>query len=284
MQRSLGLELSCLKPLFDASAARGLTVTQSARLGDEVLLNANNTARHNAGLSVVHSALSQLTAATLPASHLALGDRGDGTPASKEEAKRRHADLNEGHVPDLYRRGVPTWLGEYKCYSWVVSTAAVNHGTGTVATGGGASTADGWLFARGGTEERLTAQVLGLAARGPPTGPPLDRQTGAGRVLRRDGHYADALAKGHRVTLFASETSGAVSPSFDALLQSHDRLARSPGTVDHTTYGLSTSNTRSYRRHYLAWHSHVVVLADADTLLLAAETLGRALARPATAA
>ena len=36
--------------------------------------------------------------------------------------------------------------------------------------------------------------------------------------------------------------------------------------------------------HYLAWHSHVVVLADADTLLLAAETLGRALARPATAA
>ena len=108
MQRSLGLELSCLKPLFDASAARGLTVTQSARLGDEVLLNANNTARHNAGLSVVHSALSQLTAATLPASHLALGDRGDGTPASKEEAKRRHADLNEGHVPDLYRRGVPT--------------------------------------------------------------------------------------------------------------------------------------------------------------------------------
>ena len=35
---------------------------------------------------------------------------------------------------------------------------------------------------------------------------------------------------------------------------------------------------------YLAWHSHVVVLADADTLLLAAETLGRALARPATAA
>ena len=75
--------------------------------------------------------------------------------------------------------------------------------------------------------------------------------------------------------------------SIDALLQSHDRLARSPGTVDHTTYGLSTSNTRSYRRHYLAWHSHVVVLADADTLcslLLAAETLGRALARPATAA
>ena len=50
------------------------------------------------------------------------------------------------------------------------------------------------------------------------------------------------------------------------------------------TYGLSTSNTRSYRRHYLAWHSHVVVLADADTLLLAAETLCRALARPATAA
>ena len=50
------------------------------------------------------------------------------------------------------------------------------------------------------------------------------------------------------------------------------------------SYGLSTSNTRSYRRHYLAWHSHVVVLADADTLLLAAETLCRALARPATAA
>ena len=117
-------------------------------------------------------------------------------------------------------------------------------------------------------------------------------------MLQRDGHYADALKKGHlvtapqepkSVTLFACETSGAVntssSPSFDALLRSHDRLARSPGAVDHTTYGLSTSNTRSYRRHYLAWHSHAVVLADADTSCCsAAFTLSRTLARPATAA
>ena len=57
------------------------------------------------------------------------------------------------------------------------------------------------------------------------------------------------------------------------------------------TYGLSTSNTRSYRRHYLAWHSHAVVLADADSdtfmlsnALLEAFTLSRTLARPATAA
>ena len=32
------------------------------------------------------------------------------------------------------------------------------------------------------------------------------------------------------------------------------------------------------------WHSHVVVVADADTLLLAAFTLSRTLVRPATAA
>ena len=51
-----------------------------------------------------------------------------------------------------------------------------------------------------------------------------------------------------------------------------------------TTHDLSTSNTRSYRQHYLAWHSHAVVLADSDTLLLAAFTLSRMLARPATAA
>ena len=49
-------------------------------------------------------------------------------------------------------------------------------------------------------------------------------------------------------------------------------------------YGLSAANTTSFRRHYLAWHSHAVVLADADTLLQHAVTLGDQLARPGSAA
>ena len=49
------------------------------------------------------------------------------------------------------------------------------------------------LFAFGNTEESLRAKVLGLAARGDPAGPQLDRRTGAGYVAARAGDYADAI-------------------------------------------------------------------------------------------
>jgi len=46
-----------------------------------------------------------------------LGDKGNGTPESKAEAKRRHAHLNDGHIPDIYRTGPPHILYEWKCYT-----------------------------------------------------------------------------------------------------------------------------------------------------------------------
>ena len=186
------------------------------------------------------------------------------------------------HVPDLYR-GL-TWVGEYKSYSWVVSKARVNFGTGTAATGGGASNAEGWLFAQGGTEEHLRVLVFGTRARGRPADGPLNRLTGLGYVREHDGHYADALSKRRDVGLVATETSGAVNAAFDALLRSHDRTARLPATHDATVYGANPSNTRNFRRHYLAAHAAAVTDADALTLLDAADALGHRLARAAPAA
>ena len=81
----------------------------------------------------------------------------------------------------------------------------------------------------------------------------------------------------------STHTVGHVSEASSAILATH---AFARASSDH-------SNTRSYRRHYLARssllavaHSHVrrPVVADADTLLLAAFSLSRTLARPATAA
>ena len=64
----------------------------------------------------------------------------------------------------------------------------------------------------GNTEERLVTIVLGHDARGDPNSPALDRTKGTGRVDAKDGHYADALAKGHgvyqTVTIAASYLAG----------------------------------------------------------------------------
>ena len=113
----------------------------------------------------------------------------------------------------------------------------------------------------------------------------MGREGARGGARGREGHFVQ------------------LEPRFSALLQSHDRLARSPGAVDHTVYGLSTSNTRSYRRRYLElprvalprrrrrWRARTHAMTHArtphgtwDTLLLAAFTLSRTLVRPATAA
>ena len=282
VQYALGLYQTCLAPGCDAAAARGLAVSQSERLGDSALAAANHTARHNAGTFVVYSALRALTADSLPHGVVRLGDKGDGSKRAKEEAKQKHGHLNCTHVPDLYR-GL-TWVGEYKSYSWVVSKARVNFGTGTAATGGGASNAEGWLFAQGGTEEHLRVLVFGTRARGRPADGPLNRLTGLGYVREHDGHYADALSKRRDVSLVATETSGAVNAAFDALLRSHDRTARLPATHDATVYGANPSNTRNFRRHYLAAHAAAVTDADALTLLDAADALGHRLARAAPAA
>ena len=76
-------------------------------------------------------------------------DKGDGTPSSKAEASRRHAHLNDGHIPDMYRLGPPHVLYEWKCYTPFRSKGAL--GNGSRRCGGAASTTDGNSFAFGNT-------------------------------------------------------------------------------------------------------------------------------------
>ena len=265
VQRHLGLYLTALKDPLDALAARGEAVTQHQRLGDAALHAANQSARHKAGLRVLYHALTALEAPGLPTGTLTLGDRGDGTPAGKEDARRRHAHVNATHVPDLYRVGEAPLVVEYKCYDWAVVKPL--QGLGARHTGGCPSQADGWLTAFGGTEEELRRVVCGLAARGEPGTDPHDRTSGLGWVAAKDGDYSDALAKGYRLNLYATEPSGAVCPGLDTTLRRFSRLSRAPTTKDLTGYGRAKSSPRDFYRHYLAAHAAAVTLADANVIL-----------------
>ena len=88
-----------------------------------------------------------------------------------------------------------------------------------------------------------------------------------GWVAAHDGDYSDAVAKGFGVTLLATETSGAVSATVDALYRRYDRISREPGTVDYTAYGVSRTSPRTFHRHHLAAHAAAVVFTDAATLV-----------------
>ena len=194
-----------------------------------------------------------------------LGDKGDGTPSSKAEAGRRHAHLNDGHIPDMYRLGPPHILYEWKCYTPFRTKGA--KGNGSQRCGGAASTADGHSFAFGNTLEWLRATVFGKTAMGSPTGPPLDRRTGEGRVDATPGHYRDALAKGHIVHLLATESTGALSPPVIRLLKELAK-AHPQGATGHdsTQYGLGRASPQSFYPHHLAAISSAIVCADALTI------------------
>ena len=139
-QRRLGLYLSCLAPVLDEKARRGALVTQHQRLGDEYLNAANNINRHNDGLRATFTALTALSTATQPPGALKLGDRGDGTRVSKEEARRRYAHINNGHVPDIVRHGTPPSCYEYKGWTPFLPNGAL--GLGSTSCGGAASKKD----------------------------------------------------------------------------------------------------------------------------------------------
>ena len=81
------------------------------------------------------------------------------------------------------------------------------------------------------------------------------------------------------MTLCASETSGAVSATYDGLLRAYDRVSREPGTKDYTNYGVSKSSPSTFRRHHLAAHAAAVVFTDAATVLDDAATKSFWLAR-----
>lgn len=154
--------------------------TQHERLGDAAINGANATHRHNAALHAIFTAFKSLTTAAQATTGLSLGDRGDGAAAGKAEARLRYSHINAGHVPDFIRWLAKPHCYEVKCYTPFHATHTL--GNGSDRCGGAASTADGGRFALGNTEELLIVQNTGVAARGGPDDPPLNRCTGVGRV------------------------------------------------------------------------------------------------------
>ena len=65
-------------------------------------------------------------------------------------------------------------------------------------------------------------------------------------------HAADAQRRGHPVTLLVTETTGALSPTFDRALRALGKHARAPTTHDSTRYGLSRSSPRTLLAHHRA--------------------------------
>ena len=258
IQRRLGLYVSCLADVLDERSHRGVHVTQHDRLGDAAINDANNTHRHNAGLQAVYTAL---RCASNASDSIRLGDKGDGTPASKAESARRHAWLNDGHIPDIYELGPPHSIFEFKCYTPFHTHVAL--GLGSRRCGGAASTSDGHSFAFGNTEELLRRTVLGLVARGLPDDEPLDRRTGIGRVAAHNGDYADAICKGTAIHLLATESSGALSSSTVRLLRALAKRVASPEGHDATVYGTGRASPKSFLRHHMSAISAAIVCADA---------------------
>ena len=93
--------------------------------------------------------------------------------------------------------------------------------------------------------------VFGTKQRGQPTDPPFDHATGYGYVKARDGHYADAIAKGNQVVPLISETLGGINrTALSTLCRLHAEAAPASHR-DGTQYGLARSATTSFHAHHL---------------------------------
>ena len=75
------------------------------------------------------------------------------------------------------------------------------------------------------------------------------------------------------MTLLVTETTGALSPTFDRALRALGEYARAPPTHDSTRYGLSRSSPRTFLAHHRAAISAAVVLVNATTISLAAPAM-----------
>ena len=200
---------------------------------------------------------------------ITFGDKGDGSPQGKAEAQRRHAHLNNGHVPDAIRHSFPPFLYEAKS----ISPFRLSSSPGTQ---GGVCTCEGHLVAFGNTEEELRAVVFGVTEQDGPSF--RNRSLGVGRVNGRVGAYADALSKHHGVALLHTETTGALALPFVALLRILAGVARRPGTTDSTVYGASRSSTRSFFIHHLASISSAILFFNSVAVQNAAKEISRRIA------
>jgi hypothetical protein len=259
IQRRAGLHLSCLKPIYDRLEAMGRAITEHERLGDAAINLDNTTKRHNDSLRAVFTALASVSDPTMPGA-IKLGDRGDGTPAGRAEAKQRWAWANSDHIPDIIKCSVRPHLWEWKCYT----PFSLSHLIGTRSA---PSTTDGHITAMGCTEENLRRTVLGLTGQGTAADHHHSRSTGAGHIPPHDGQYADAIAKRHFVTLLATENTGAFNKALTHLLRHLAHLAKSPAGNDSTIYGTSRLSPQSFYQHHAAAISAAIVAADSATIL-----------------
>ena len=145
-------------------------------------------------------------------------------------------------------------------------------GRGSQDNGGAPSTADGHLFAMGNSEEHFRKRVFGLKgigqradSNGSPT-PPLDRTKGVGYVAPCKGDYTAAIALGWSVSLFVTESTGAISRAGLKLIGYLHSVVRKPGARDGTRYGSSRFATKSFKTHHISSISSALVHADAETI------------------
>ena len=87
------------------------------------------------------------------------------------------------------------------------------------------------------------------------------------------GDYARALAKGHRVTLLATESTGAFAPDTARLLARLAKNVSRGDAVDCTVYGSGRASPRDFLSHHSAALSSAIVAADATNILNAAAAL-----------
>ena len=115
--------------------------------------------------------------------------------------------------------------------------------------------------------------VVQAAHTGDPDGPALDRAAGIRRVDAKDGHYADAISKGHGVYLLVCESTGAMSAGVIRLLRSLAAASKRPEVQDTTIYGAGRASPKTFYRHHLAAISSAIQRADAQTILRLATDL-----------
>ena len=112
--------------------------------------------------------------------------------------------------------------------------------------------------------------LFGLAQIGDPGDRAFDRATGEGFVAACQGQYADALAKGHGVSLHHAESTGALGPVLMATLRILARQSRLQGATDGTRYGEGRASSKAFLTHHVANISTAIQVADANSVLAAA--------------
>ena len=108
----------------------------------------------------------------------------------------------------------------------------------TLGVGSAPSTTEGHIYAFGNTAESLRKLVFGLAQISDPGDRAFDRTTGKGFVAACQGQYADALAKGHDVSLHHAESTGALGPVLMAALRILARQSRLQGALNRQKFSL----------------------------------------------